>query len=287
MSVASAYPSAIAKRVPMLSRAHKKLILLSVLVVLSPTGAVLVRSSNGVALKAARPFGHAPTIDLPRIVLWAWERRENLTSIKRRDYGVAFLAGTLRLREGKVVVKPRLQPLVVPARTLLIAVVRIESDRLRLPSLSSQQAAESVAAIIRLTQQPATTAVQIDFDARTSERAFYRELLVRLRRELPASQPLSITALASWCLHDPWISDLPIDEAVPMLFRMGREGAPVFSRIEAGEDFRLAVCRQSYGISTDEPPPRLPWARRLYIFHPRRWSQDALEHILRKLEPPS
>jgi len=33
--------------------------------------------------------------------------------------------------------------------------------------------------------------------------------------------PLSITALASWCAGDPWITGLPIDEAVPMLFRLG------------------------------------------------------------------
>ena len=32
-----------------------------------------------------------------------------------------------------------------------------------------------------------------------------------------------MTALASWCLSDRWISDLPVDEAVPMLFQMGPE----------------------------------------------------------------
>ena len=34
--------------------------------------------------------------------------------------------------------------------------------------------------------------------------------------------PLTITALASWCDGDDWIDGLPVADASPMLFRMGR-----------------------------------------------------------------
>jgi len=53
--------------------------------------------------------------------------------------------------------------------------------------------------------------VQIDFDARRSQRRFYVRLLRDLRRRMPPSLPLSITALASWCAYDDWLSGLPIE----------------------------------------------------------------------------
>ena len=45
-------------------------------------------------------------------------------------------------------------------------------------------------------------------------------------------------------------------------------------------DFLEAACRNSIGISTDEPAGRLPAGRRLYVFHPRPWSERAVERVL-------
>src|SRR2546430_8843063 len=47
---------------------------------------------------------------------------------------------------------------------------------------------------------PGVRALQIDFDAASSEQEFYRALLLEVRRLMPHSMPLSITALASWCV---------------------------------------------------------------------------------------
>jgi hypothetical protein len=110
-------------------------------------------------------------------------------------------------------------------------------------------------------------AIQIDFDAKASERAFYRELLRDVRNSLPANLPLSITALASWCEADGWIADLQVDEAVPMLFRMGME------QHSPDSAFRVRLCRASAGVSMDEPMARWPSVRRLYIFHPGPWTK--------------
>jgi hypothetical protein len=63
-----------------------------------------------------------------------------------------------------------------------------------------------------MARRPGISGIQVDFDATASERRFYRELVIDLRRLLPDSVPLSITALASWCLDDNWISGLPADE---------------------------------------------------------------------------
>src|SRR6185295_19662078 len=157
---------------------------------------------------------------LPTTIIWAWERPEKLDFIDSQKVGVAFLAKTIYLRGDRTVSRPRLQPLALPAGAAVIAVARIESEHSSRPALSSEQIAEAAAAISELGSLPNVVMVQVDFDATKSERAFYRELLFQLRRKLPPSTALSITALASWCKGDNWLEDLPVDEAVPMLFRM-------------------------------------------------------------------
>ena len=119
--------------------------------------------------------------------------------------------------------------------TKLIAVARIESNRSA--QLSHAERAQAVTAIAELARNETVAAIQIDFDARSSEREFYRDLLADLRRELPPRVRLSITALASWCMGDNWLTGLPIDEAVPMLFRMGVDRPNILARLEAGTDF--------------------------------------------------
>jgi hypothetical protein len=228
-------------------------------------------------LFAVRIYGHhAKSIpQLPVVVLWAWERPEDLRFIDTHDTAVAFLAETIQLRGGEVVVRPRFQPLRVPEETRLMAVVRIETERAAPngAALSEEQAMQSAASISRTSSLPRVVAVQVDFDATLSQRAFYRGLLVELRKRLGPKTPISITALASWCMEDDWMAGLPIEEAVPMLFRMGAGANDVVSRISAGRDFREPLCRGSLGISTDERWALLPGGRRLYVFSPQAWTQ--------------
>ncbi|HSP62547.1 MAG TPA: hypothetical protein VLQ90_06170, partial [Pyrinomonadaceae bacterium] len=65
---------------------------------------------------------------MPGVILWAWERPVDLRFINPRETGVAFLARTIHLRANEVVIRPRLQPLDLPAGTRVIAVARVESD---------------------------------------------------------------------------------------------------------------------------------------------------------------
>ena len=217
---------------------------------------------------------------LPRIVLWAWERPTDLRFINPKETGVAFLARTIRLRQGEVVVRPRLQPLNLPEAASVIAVARVETDSANKPELSDQQRQKLAKAIAEMARLPNVSHVQIDFDATQSERKFYRDVIVEVRRRLPDTVSLSITALASWCTYDNWLSDLPLDEAVPMLFRMAGDGKQIANRLDAGEDFIAPPCRHSYGISTDEPRLNLSLARRLYVFNPDAWTEDSVRAIL-------
>jgi hypothetical protein len=221
---------------------------------------------------------------MPPIILWAWERPEDLRFINPREVGIAVLANTVQLAGADAHLRQRMQPMASSKDASVIAVTRIETSRENRPVLSIEQRDKIIAAVLQVTRNPRTVAVQIDFDALESERGFYKNLLIELRNQLPAEMPLSMTALASWCLYDNWIDDLPVDEAVPMLFRMGVDTERVRAAIEAGGNFRSSLAQQSVGISTDEPLSRLPSRRRVYIFSERAWTKEAADTIIREVK---
>ncbi len=230
--------------------------------------------------------GTAPSAEATaEVVLWAWERPETLNFIDPQETDVAVLVGTLHLAGTRLETSPRRQPLTVPNQARAMAVVRIESDPQDPPLLNPEQSQQATAAILGWAlAPPGFSALQIDFDAVVSERSFYADLLSELRRELPSVMPLTITALASWCLGDRWLSELPISEAVPMLFRMGIDEEAVRSALHRGQDFEEPLCRTSYGLATDEPLPPLRAGRRLFVFHPGPWTPEAYSTFHRQLQ---
>jgi hypothetical protein len=221
----------------------------------------------------------------PPIILWAWERPENLKFIDTKKFGVAFLAQTLMLRNDEVIFRPRRQPLEISPETFLIAVTRIETEKLnqnQKPALSDSQKKEITDAVNRTLKLPNVKAVQIDFDALVSERSFYQSLLKELRAELPENVSLTMTALASWCVSDSWFSDLPVDEAVPMAFRMGADDSQIRKFLAKGEDWQEKLCRSSYGIALDEPlQTEFQPNRRIYVFNNRSWRPEDLKRLPR------
>ena len=217
--------------------------------------------------------------NFPRVILWAWERPEDLQFIDPQRVAVAFLAQTLRLKGNDVVYSPRHQPLKLAPSTKLIAVTRIESQKTtrERPGLTDSQRRELVERVKKTLELPNVSGVQIDFDAVTSEREFYRQLLADLRAVLPDTIPISMTALASFCVGDRWLSDLPVDEAVPMVFAMGRDSDGIKNYLKNGSDFKDGLCRRSYGVALDEPvTTAFEKQRRVYIFNSRPWVQSDL-----------
>jgi Protein of unknown function (DUF3142) len=242
-------------------------------------------------------------VNLPRIILWAWERPEDLLFLQSQPVGVAFLAQTITLQSAsrQFTVRPRLQPLRLAPSTPLVAVVRIESPtaiRNSTPPILTPEAREQVATqIANLQALLNVRAIQIDFDATTTQHAFYSALLQDVRRKLPSTFPLSITALASWCIGDRWLTELPantIDEAVPMLFRMGPDTVNVAHFLRSREQFPVPACRTSVGLSTDETLSHQlltkqisfsfapPSEKRIYVFAPRPWTQSIADPTLKE-----
>ena len=222
----------------------------------------------------------------PRVVLWAWERPEDLKSVDPKRFAVAFLAQTLALKNDDVILSPRHQPLDVSPATKLIAVTRIESQKTtgQYASLSDAQRHKAVELILRTMRLTNVSAIQIDFDATSSERDFYRALLHDVRAKLPDNLALSMTALASFCLGDRWLSDLPVDEAVPMIFRMGADDRTIKNLLSSGEDFREPLCKKSYGIAVDEPLDiKFKPNRRVYVFNHRSWKASDVTSLNERL----
>jgi uncharacterized protein DUF3142 len=216
---------------------------------------------------------------LPRLTIWAWERREDLRTLDTQKFAIAYLDKTLTIGLD-VQSQPRRDPVIFSASSTRIPVVRIETTREAL--LNEENRVEAVRGILASAQEPGIAALQVDFDATRSQRPFYRSLLLDVRRKMPASLPLSITALASWCSWDNWLHDLPVDEAVPMLFRMEPDRRRAPGNVD---DFRIRepLCKTSVGVSTTEQWPSDLTGKRIYVFADNGWRRDSpadLERVL-------
>ncbi|RYZ42236.1 MAG: hypothetical protein EOO72_07460 [Myxococcaceae bacterium] len=220
----------------------------------------------------------------PRLVLWAWERPEDLRFLEGRAVDVAFLLATLDLTDEGVHVLPRRQPLRVAPGTALKATVRLQvlpgSSLARFGPERLESLAGSLEALVR--RRPDVTALQLDFDARASESDAYVDLLQRLRARLPPGLSLSITGLASWCVPGSWIARAPVDEVVPQLFRMGPDGPVWRARFARGLP---RPCSGSMGLAMDEWQPVPPGVSTLYLFNPRPWTPDAFARAVAEIRP--
>lgn len=211
---------------------------------------------------------------MPGVVLWAWERAEDLGFVDAQTTGVAFLAGVAQIApDGSIAFRPRTQRLVMPDGVPTIAVVRIESPpEHRVPRLDAL-----LGGLREIAAEPNVRGLQIDFDARASERPFYRELLEALRHS--TKKAIGVTALASWCVGDRWLDREPVIEAAPMFFRMGRNESRNMT-IES------PVCSASMGLSMDEawPAARPAAVRRIYLFSPHAWTREDYLAGLRRIQ---
>lgn len=212
-------------------------------------------------------------LNLPDVMLWAWQRPEDLRFLDTRTTGVAYLAGTARISpNGWLRFEPRLQPLKIKPGTPMLAVVRVESP--------AQHAGVETAALLQslseIARTPGIRGLQVDFDARASERQFYLSLLNGLQARL--SIPIGVTALASWCNGDRWLEQAKIAEAVPMFFRMGKDE-------RHNMEITSPACSGSIGLSLDEawPSHRPPTVNRVYLFSPRPWDANAYRSAIQRI----
>src|ERR1044072_3216428 len=173
---------------------------------------------------ALLPLALAPCVSATRappstLILWAWERPEDLR-FAGPGTEVAGQAGFVAIEGGGFSARGRLFPLRVarPPETVL---VHVEIDHRRPLAWTPALRAGVSAAVLHFARSIPARRVQVDFEVRASERQVLLALVADVRRGLPRGTSLSMTALASWCDTEGWLEGAAADEIVPMLFRMG------------------------------------------------------------------
>lgn len=233
------------------------------------------------SVACTRQYDYTAPKHLPPLILWAWEAPQILNSINSTTTGVAVLILTADIINSKVHYYPRQQPLIVPPNTYLIAVVHIGKPFMPKQVLNPELAKYLAKRIKNEYQKHQYKELQIDFDVLSSEHKFYKELLVQLRHELGSNLVISITALASWCTSDKWITkeSLPINYVVPMFFSLGNNAQARNSFIMGFNPNKLAkYCQGTIGLSTDEK-----WNVPIYdstatfVYHTGSWTSAALQ----------
>jgi hypothetical protein len=186
----------------------------------------------------------------------------------------AVLQRHILLSGDSVMTRPRMRRAALRQGTLVTPVVHVEVSILRPP----QNIESSRPAILLAMRQAAAGStsgwVQLDMEARPSQRLFYRSLVRELRATLPPDIKLSVTALAWWCRSPEWLDELPADEVVPMFFRMGKDSAALRELVDAAPATLHPRCRSSSaGFSPQEPFPASTVARygRSYWFDYHAW----------------
>lgn len=210
----------------------------------------------------------------PTLVLWAWERPEDLRFAPGVE--VAAQVAFIELVGDGLEARGRRFALKV-ARTPQTAVIHVEINQRRTLRWTETLRARLAAAVLHYARAIPAQRVQVDFEVRSSERTVLLDLLNDVRRSLPRGTLLSMTALASWCETESWLENAPVDEIVPMLFRMQQGGETIKRRLAAGRDFRNPRCRTALGIATDSPLEQAPPGRRVYLFNPRSWTREEFE----------
>ncbi|MDR3410250.1 MAG: hypothetical protein P4L87_04775 [Formivibrio sp.] len=224
-----------------------------------------------------------------RLYLWAWDRAEDLRWVAS-GVGVAYFAAQLDARDRALIAIWRKAPLRVRPDTSLLPVLHVEGFARHVPRTLDEAAVELWAqALVDAARRTGSRAFQIDFEARSSQKEFYAHVLQRVRQQLPEDW-ISITALASWCGERAWLARLPVDEIVPMYFRMGPAERQLWHARLAAPATLPARCRQAAGFATDEAGHADLSSTadfHEYLFSPRAWRPAMLEPYLSLYPVPS
>lgn len=226
--------------------------------------------------------------DKKSVSIWAWDRFDDLSFLKDGT-SVTSYAGTFYLRDNRSIFDPRRKELICPKETARIPSFRIESVNKIDPDYEESAIAgicDTIKQYFR-THSECQKMVQIDFDARASERDLYKKLLVKLRQTLKSTQytsdvKISITALASWCLKDKWMQNLDVDEIVIMLFSLGPDKEDVLTdlkdtNLDTGNKASTAIGISANETETNEALKILGIindARKVYIFQSLPWTKN-------------
>lgn len=207
---------------------------------------------------------------LPQVLWWYWDRPAAQLPPPAPGIGAAVVVAHVLLSGEAAIRQRRRSALPLPDTVAILPVIHVEIDPGRPFAGTPAQLAALRDAVTEAATHGATDWVQLDFEARQSQRDFWRASVDAIKAALPRHTRLSVTALASWCHGDRWLADAPVDEVVPMYFRLGRARQHYVARSAAGVSEPL--CAHAHGVADDEPdwPVSLPGRRYVFLGHRTR-----------------
>ncbi|CAN5327346.1 hypothetical protein BH11PSE11_BH11PSE11_29160 [soil metagenome] len=218
--------------------------------------------------------------DIPNEFWWYWDRPASQLPSPAAGVGAAVVVTHVYLSGDRALRVPRRSALPLPADVIAIPVIHVEVDPARPFAATVQQRDALRDAVIEAGLRGRPPWVQLDFEARLSQREFWRATVQEIRARLPADIGLSVTALASWCHGDRWLADIVADEVVPMYFRLGSARAAIIARSAAG--VAEPRCARAHGVADDEPPWPVALPGRRYVFLGTRPRQAAAKIALER-----
>ena len=215
--------------------------------------------------------------------LWLWHGAHDLRGyvpVAGERVSVAYLSRTLIVETRGVRVIPRRDAIYLDPEMERVAVVHMELG----PHVDVERLRRARREILRALTPvfgEEANGVQFDFDAPRSMRGEYTGLLQDIAEAKPEAWTLSMTALGSWCTAQGWLSDAPIDFAVPMLFGPGHQRHETLLALE-NRPLAEPLCRHALGLREHQPAPA-HHSGRFYVFGQGTWDSLRAERALRTL----
>jgi hypothetical protein len=204
----------------------------------------------------------------PKEFWWYWDRPAEQLPLPPPGVGAAVVVTHVFLSGQGYRLQPRRSALPLPDGVATMPVIHVEVDP-ALPFAGNAAQSDGLRdAVLDAMRRSPTSWVQLDFEARRSQRDFWRTSVLAIKAALPSDVKLSVTALASWCYADRWLGDAPVDEIVPMYFRLIRARHEYVLRSAAGVS--EPRCATAYGVADDEPAWLVPLPGRRYVFLGKR-----------------
>lgn len=225
--------------------------------------------------------GAADELDTPREFWWYWDRPAEQLPAPAPGVGAAVLVTHVIFSGQGYTLQPRRSALRLPFGVATMPVIHVEVDPARPFAANAVQNDGLRAAVLDAVRRGSSSWVQLDFEARRSQREFWRSVVQKIKADLPSGVKLSVTALASWCYGDRWMGDAPVDEIVPMYFRLKQARQDYIVRSAAGVS--EPRCATAYGVADDEPdwPVSLPGRRYVFLGQRGRPIADPQRSYLR------
>lgn len=228
-------------------------------------------SRRQAALAAALALAAGTVAAQPLRTAWLWDAAD---APAWPNAEAAVVVQHLLLSGERLLARPRLRaPALAPA-TRVTPVVHVEVSTVQPPVRIERHRDALRDAVLRAAHASSSGWVQLDMEARPSQRGFYLALVRELRAALPRELRLSVTALAWWCRSPAWLDGNAADEVVPMFFRMGADTAALRRLVAQSPQALHPRCRQdAAGFSTREAFDAATTGRyrKTYWFDERRW----------------